>query len=65
MINTEEAGLLKRLEDFLSKDKNTKILNIEKDAGGYIVKNYAVSPPKAPSLGEAIAKFLDEAEIGI
>jgi hypothetical protein len=62
MTDTEELGLLKRLEAFLSKDKNPKTLNIQKDAGGYVVNNnFGTSPSKAASLGEAIAKFLDKA----
>jgi hypothetical protein len=62
MTDTEETGLLKRLEAFMSKGKNTTALSIEKDGGGYSVRSSLINPPKAKSLGEAIDNFLKNAE---
>ena len=60
-MTSEEAGLLKRLDDFLSQSKSSTSICIEKNAvSGYSVTNNLKNPAQGQTLTEALENFLKE-----
>jgi hypothetical protein len=59
MTNTEEAGLLKRLDEFLNKTNSSTTVTIEKNYAVYTV-GYAAEARfiQGSTLDEALEKFL-------
>jgi hypothetical protein len=64
MSNIEENGLLKRLEEFLSKSKSSTTIAIEKNGvGGYVVtSNAKLVRIQGETLSATLEKFLQTVE---